>query len=301
MTYEETLLNIIKSDDRFLIMTSENRASIRNLPDKVGKRFIDTGISEMTQIGMAAGLAKRGKIPITHALSAFLTMRAFEFIRTDIGFPALPVKLVGGFPGLLSEANGATHQALEDISLMRGIPNLNVFCPADDNDLEICLEHILQSPSPYYIRFNNRKAEYEHSKEFKEGQAEIINDVNYVTILTYGTLFTESLKAKELIERTGIKTGLINFRTLKPIDENIIIRSIKQSRLTVIIEDHFSTGGLFTITAETALKNNITGKVLNISFPNRWFKPALFNDILKYEKLTPEDIKKRVLKELSKI
>lgn len=301
MTYEEKLFDILQKDDRFIIMTSENRAAIRNLPNKIGNRFIDTGISEMTQIGMAAGLATRGKIPITHALSAFLTMRAFEFIRTDVGIPALPVKFVGGFPGLLSEANGPTHQSLEDISLMRGIPNMKVFCPADEDDLEIGLETILKSSSPYYIRFNNRKSEYKHSRDFSEGKAEIINDVNYITLLTYGVLFTEALNAKELLEKSGIKTGLINFRTLKPIDENIIIKALKGSRLTVIIEDHFSIGGLYSIVAEIALKNNLTGKVLNISFSNRWFKPALYNDILKYERLTPKDIKIRIIKELSKI
>jgi transketolase len=301
MNYEQLLEKLVKEDERFVIMTSENRAAIRNLPDKIGNRFIDTGITEMTQIGMAAGLALRGRIPVTHALSSFLTMRAFEFIRTDVGILNLPVKIVGGASGLLSEANGPTHQALEDVSLMRGIPNVNVFCPADEDDLMKCTESVLLSPAPYYIRYNNRKPHYKHSKDFIEGKAEIISDVNYVTLLTYGVLFSEALEVRSLLEGYGIKTGLINLRTLKPIDEEIIIKCLNRSHLTVTIEDHFLTGGLNTILSEVALKYNITGKVLPFAFDDRWFKPALFKDILIYEKLSPASITEKILFELDKI
>src|SRR5690606_39763980 len=126
MNYEQKLLELVQKDERIVVLTAENRAAIRNLPSKIKDRFIDVGIAEQTMIGMAAGLALRGRIPIVHALSTFLTMRAFEFIRTDIGIANLPVKLVGADPGFLSEANGLTHQAIEDISIMRGIPGMNI-------------------------------------------------------------------------------------------------------------------------------------------------------------------------------
>src|SRR6195952_5520098 len=131
MSYEELLTKLALEDDRFVVMTAENRALVRNLPAKLGRRFVDTGITEQTMIGAAAGLALRGRIPVCHALATFLTLRAFEFIRTDVGIGKLPVKLVGGVPGFLSEANGPTHQAIEDVSLMRGIPGMHVVCPAD--------------------------------------------------------------------------------------------------------------------------------------------------------------------------
>src|SRR6476620_1574638 len=114
-----------------MVLTAENRAAIRNLPAKIGDRFIDVGIAEQTMIGMAAGLALRGRIPVCHALATFLTLRAFEFSRPDVGIPRLPVKLVGGVPGFLSDGHRPTHQALEDIALMRGVPGMQVFCPAD--------------------------------------------------------------------------------------------------------------------------------------------------------------------------
>jgi transketolase len=301
MIYEEILENIIKTDDRFIIMTAENRAAIRNLPAKIGKRFIDTGITEMTLVGMAAGLALRGRLPIAHALAAFLTMRAFEFIRTEIGIANLPVKLVGSVPGLLSEANGPTHQALEDISLMRGIPNMKIFCPADENDMIKCIEQVLNNPSPYYIRYNNRKPSFDHSSDFKEGKAEIICKGKEVNILTYGVLFTEALETSKLLKWKGVDIGLTNMRTLKPIDEELIIDIIENSKLTVILEDHFLTGGLFSIVSEIATVNKISGEILPISFRNKWFKPSLFKDTLKYEQLTPLNLSKRILKKLIEI
>jgi len=146
-----------------VVMTAENRAHIRELPARLGNRFIDVGIAEQTLIGMAAGLALRGRIPVAHALAAFLTMRSFEFIRTDIGIGGLPAKLVGFVPGLLSDGNGPTHQALEDVALMRGIPGMQVFCPADLDDLLIGLPVILADDDPWYIRYTDRPAVLSHN------------------------------------------------------------------------------------------------------------------------------------------
>src|SRR5262245_177816 len=117
MSYEKTLLALAEKDPRIVVLTAENRAAIRGLPQLLGDRFIDVGIAEQTMIGVAAGLAVRGRLPICHSLATFLTLRAFEFIRTNVGIPGLPVTLVGGVPGFLSEANGPTHQAIEDVAI----------------------------------------------------------------------------------------------------------------------------------------------------------------------------------------
>ncbi|MCE1165226.1 MAG: transketolase [Bacteroidetes bacterium] len=300
MTYEQILYNLVSRDERFVVLTAENRAAIRNLPGMIGNRFIDTGITEMTLVGMSAGLALRGRIPVSHALATFLTMRAFEFIRTDVGISGLPVKLVGGVPGLLSEANGPTHQAIEDVSIMRGIPGMNVFCPADEDDMLKCIEQILLSPSPYYIRYNGRKTDYRHSSSFKEGKAEVISTGKDINILTYGTLFKESLETMEILERRGLRTGLVNLRTLKPVDEGVLLDSLTNYSYTVTIEDHFMTGGLFSIVSETAMKNGKHGRVIPIAFENKWFKPALFEDVLEYEKLTPPDLAERIFRTIDK-
>jgi transketolase len=278
-----------------MILTAENRAAIRNLPDQIGDRFIDTGITEQTLVGVSAGLALRGRIPVAHALASFLTMRAFEFIRTDVGIADLPVKLVGGFSGFLSEANGPTHQAIEDVSIMRGIPNVNVFCPADEDDMLIGLRKILESPKPFYIRYNNIKPVYEHSQDFEIGKAEIVSEGKDVTILVYGILFKQAFEAREILEKKGLSVGLINLRTLKPIDEEAILNAAKNSKLLVTLEDHFITGGLFTIVAEIFLKKKIMCDVLPVALMNKWFKPVLMNDVLEYEGFTGEKIAEKVL------
>jgi transketolase len=301
MSYENILENLIKSDERFIILTAENRAAIRNLPSKIGSKFLDTGITEMTLVGMATGLALRGRIPIVHALATFLTMRAFEFIRTDVGISKLPVKLIGYVPGILSEANGPTHQSLEDISLMRGIPGMKIFCPADEEDMLICIEKILNSPSPYYIRYNNRKPVYKHSEKFSEGKAEVIYECGDINLITYGTLFPEALKTCELLKCKGLDTGLVNLRTLKPVDEEAILDCLKNGYLTVTIEDHFLSGGLYSIVSEIATKNNILNNILPFAFADKWFKPAMLNDVINYEKLNPDLILYKILNEISKI
>src|ERR1700749_381568 len=148
MTYEELLTETALADERYVVMTAENRALVRNVPAALGARFIDTGITEQTMIGMAAGLALRGRIPVGHALAPFLAMRAFEFIRTDLGIAHLPVKLSGYIPGFLSHGNGPTHQSIEDVAIMRGIPGMEVYSPADEHDLVKMLPAIWASPAP---------------------------------------------------------------------------------------------------------------------------------------------------------
>ena len=282
MNYEQTLLELAQADERIIIMTAENRAAIRNLPSKLPDRFIDVGIAEQTLVGMAAGLALRGRIPIVHALSTFLTMRAFEFIRTDIGIGNLQVKLVGSFSGFQSEANGPTHQAIEDISLMRGIPNMNVFCPSDEEDLLIGFPQIIKSKNPFYIRYTNQASSIEHDKDFKIGKAEIISEGRDVTIISYGILLKQAIEAAKILKLEGKSVGVINLRTPKPIDKDAVVKACKDSIIVVTLEDHFLTGGLYSILSEILVAGQIFSKVLPIALNDKWFKPALFNDVLKY-------------------
>ncbi len=295
MTYEDALKEIVLNDDRYIVMTAENRAAIRSLPLALGDRFIDTGITEQTMVGAAAGLALRGRIPILHALATFLTMRAFEFIRTDVGLGNLPVKLVGGVPGFLSEANGPTHQAVEDVALTRGIPNMGVFCPADKEDLVIGLPQILNSRQPFYIRHTAQPAVIKHRSTFAIGKAEIISGGTDAALLVYGTLFQQAYQTQRLLEAEGISVRLINLRTLKPIDENAILRAARETRLLVTLEDHFLTGGLFSIVSEILTRHETMATVLPLALENRWFKPALLPQVLDTEGFTPPQLAEKIL------
>ncbi|MGO9612563.1 MAG: transketolase family protein [Dissulfurispiraceae bacterium] len=300
ISYEECLRDIVLADSRFVVLTAENRVAIRNITDRLNGRFIDIGIAEQTMIGIAAGLALRGRIPVLHALAAFLTMRGFEFIRTDIGISELPAKLIGGFPGFLSTANGPTHQAIEDVALMRSVPPMQIFCPSDEADMLIGLRTMLESPKPCYIRYNDLPSVIEHDPAFHIGKAEIISQGEDVTILTYGILLREALLAREMLGTQGISSGVVNLRTLKPIDEGAILHAASESSLLVTLEDHFQAGGLYSIACELLMEHHVAGRVMPISLKNRWFKPALLPDILLYEGFTGEKIADTILKELKK-
>jgi transketolase len=297
MTYEQLITELALTDDRLIIMTAENRALIRNIPNNpaLANRFIDTGITEQTMIGVAAGLALRGRVPVVHALAAFLTMRAFEFIRTDVGIANLPVKLTGFIPGLLSDGNGPTHQAIEDISIMRGIPHMQVFAPADEEDMLVMMPEIWKSKSPSYTRANLVKPIYQHDKNFRIGKAEVVDEPATITFLVYGMLFNQVYKAKQILEEQGQAVGLVNMRSLKPVDEEIILRAAQESELVVIVEDHFKTGGLYSIVAEVLLKHQTTGNVQSLSLDENWFKPARLSEVLDHEGFTPEKIAMRTL------
>jgi transketolase len=294
MSYEELLTKLALEDDRFVVMTAENRALVRNLPAKLGRRFVDTGITEQTMVGAAAGLALRGRIPVLHALATFLSMRAFEFIRTDAGIPNLPVKLSSFIPGFLSDGNGPTHQAIEDISIMRGIPNVTVFAAADEQDLVGMLPAIWASPNPAYVRINTRQTDYNHTP-FEIGKAEVISEGTDVTILTYGLLFEQALIATQILKDQGLSVGLVNMRSLKPVDEQAILKVAQTSKLMVTLEDHFNIGGLYSIVAETLLKHQTTAKVMPYGLDGKWFKPALLPAVLEYEGFTGKQIAEKIL------
>jgi transketolase len=286
ITYEELLKETALADERFVVMTAENRALVRNLPQVLGDRFIDTGITEQTMLGAAAGLALRGRIPVVHALSAFLTMRAFEFTRTSVGIANLPVKMSSFIPGVLSDGNGPTHQAIEDVSIMRGIPGMEVYAPADAEDLVQMLPTIWASPNPSYVRISTLPAVYKHAS-YVDGKAEVISKGKDLTILTYGFMFEQCFHAKALLEAEGLEVGLINMRSLKPLDEQAIRDLIGNTNQLITIEDHFITGGLFSIVAEFLVRSGLQIPVSPIGFDAKWFKPGRLKEVLAYEKLDP--------------
>jgi len=294
MTYEELLIETALKDERIIVMTAENRALVRNAPRLLGHRFVDTGITEQTMVGMAAGLALRGRVPIVHALAPFLTMRAFEFIRTDVGIGNLPVKFSGYIPGFLSDGNGPTHQSIEDVAIMRGIPGMEVYSPADEDDLVKMLPSIWAAPAPAYVRVNHRKGTYVH-RPYQPGKAEVIATGKDLTLLVYGFLFENVLQAKALLEKEGLSVGMINMRSLKPVDKEAILRAVQGSALVVTIEDHLQTGGLYSILAEVLLRRRVMGvEVVPLALEERWFRPGLLGEVLETEGFTAEKIAKKI-------
>jgi transketolase len=301
--YEQTLLDLVQSDARIVVLTAENRGHMRNLPHHVGDRFIDVGIAEQTMIGAAAGLALRGRVVIAHALASFLTLRPFEFIRDDIGIPGLPVVLVGMVPGILSDGNGPTHQAIDDVHVMRGIPTMNVFCPADEADMLEGLRVIAQSGQPWYMRYNPTPPVVAKHEPFVAGVAETLCDAKEpdVSILTYGYLTRQVLAAAHVLAADGVAVRVVSMRTLKPVDTAAILKAASDSTIITIVEDHFHRGGLATIVAETLMDARQTAEVHSISFGNRWFKPGRLQEVLAFEGMTPEAIAASIYSQISSV
>jgi transketolase len=297
-SYPEIIKDFALKNENVVVFTAENRAVVRELPPIIHDRFIDVGITEQNMIAMAAGMALRGRIPICHALTNFLLFRAYEFIRNDVGIPNLPIKLSGWIPGFLSDGNGPTHQSLEDVGIMRLIPGMQVFCPADNDDMCLMLETIWNSPHPSYLRVNPRPAKIKHTQPFEIGKAEVLAEGKDVTLLVYGFLLEEVLIAKELLEKQGKSVGLVNMRSLKPVDEACILQLSQNTAKLVTIEDHFGTGGLFTIVSEVLTRAQKTMPIQQISMGNRWFKPGLLSEVLDYEGFSGMKLAERIGKEL---
>jgi len=299
-TYESVLRDLALADERIVVLTAENRAAIRGLPPHLGSRFIDVGIAEQTMIAMGAGLALRGRLPVMHALAAFLTMRAYEFIRTDIGLARLPGKLVGGVPGILSEANGPTHQAIEDIALMRTVPHMTIFCPADTRELLDALPALLASPDPVYLRYIDRAPLTPHAPRFTPGRAHVLTRGRDVALLTYGAMLRECLDAAVLLEAAGLSVHLVDVRTLQPFDDDELLEAASTTRLLVTVEDHIGTGGLATIVAERLVAHRARARLVAIHLEPGGFVPTLLPEALRTSGLNGEGIARRVLDALTR-
>lgn len=293
--YEQRLSDLAGGRPDVVVMTAENRAAIRGLPARLGDRFIDVGICEQTLVGVAAGMALRGRVPFVHALAAFLTMRAFEFIRTDVGIPSLPVKLIGFIPGFLSDANGPTHQAVEDIALMRSIPNMCVFCPADEDELVRALPSIADDPRPFYVRFNSRRRFVEHQSDPKAGRAEALFSGRDLTFAVAGFLLEHVLEARDLLVGAGYSVGVINTRFVEPLDTATVIRAARETRTIVTVEDHFRRGGLYETVAEAVRSAGSSTPVRPLALEQRWFRTGTLADVLEAEGFTGKQIAERAL------
>lgn len=216
------------------------------------ERYFNFGNAESNMIGAAAGFTVRGKIPFLCSFSMFITGRAWEQIRNAVAYPLLNVKFVGAFSGIVCGEDGATYQALEDVGLMRMIPNMKVACPADGVETKQVLEAMMNDYGPTYLRLANNPTPnlYDETYKFEFGRGQIYRPGTDVCIFSHGEAFHSSLKAAELLERDGISAMVVNLSSVQPIDENLIVECAKQASRVVTVEDHQIVGGLGSAVAE---------------------------------------------------
>lgn len=221
--------------------------------DAYPARYIDCGIAEQNMVGVAAGLALSGKIPFVHSFACFISMRAIEQVRTSVAYPKLNVKFVVSHGGISPGTAGTTHHAIEDIAIMRAIPNMTILVPGDAKEVRQCIDAALAINGPVYVRLGASDAEdvYGEQNNFKPGTATQLRDGNDVTIITTGMLVHEGIAAADILRKEhGINARVLQMASIKPIDKNAITAAARETGKIVTIEEHTVLGGLGGAVAE---------------------------------------------------
>lgn len=246
-------------DDRIMVICADLTESTRSeeFAKTFPERFVEIGVAEQNMATVASGLANYGKIPFIASYAAFSPGRNNEQIRTTICINNVPVKIMGCHAGISVGPDGATHQALEDVALMRIIPNMTVVVPCDAIEAEKAVMAIAKTPSPAYVRLSREKTPLVTTIEtpFRVGKAEVFRPGKDVVIIGCGILMYEALMAAEELSKAGIDAMVINSHTIKPLDEETIVSAARHCKAVVTVEEHQIAGGLGSAVAELLAKN----------------------------------------------
>ena len=259
------------------------------------ERFFDMGIAEQDMIGTAAGLATCGKIPFVASFAAFATGRVYDQIRASICYPNLNVKICGTHAGITVGEDGATHQMLEDIGLMRGLPNMTVLCPSDDISTKWAVEEASKIAGPVYIRLARAATPviYEENQIFTFGKAVQFGDGTDATVFATGVEVAEALKAQEILKGYNIDIRVVDMLSIKPIDKDIIERCAMGTDRLISIEDHSIIGGLGSAIAEV-LTERYPAKLKRMGMQDTFGQSGKAVDLMNFYKLNAEAIVKEL-------
>ena len=271
----EWIYKLAKVDERVLFIGSDLGAGVlENMRQDMPDRWFMEGISEQHIIGMAAGLALEGFIPYVNTIATFLTRRCFEQIVIDLSLHSLPVRLIGNGGGVVYAPLGPTHQAIEDIAIMRVIPNMTVVAPCDADEMSRLMNRTLDWPGPIYIRLGKGGDDVvsENKHGFEIGKSITLRSSGEVLFVTTGIMTQRAVAAADLLNQENISTGVLHVHTLKPFDEQKLLESIEGVRLVVIAEEHVLSGGLGTIVIEVLSDSDLstTPKIRRVAIPNKF-------------------------------
>ena len=257
------------------------------------ERYFNMGISEQDLIGTAAGFAAAGKIPLASTFAVFATGRAFEQVRNSVCYPKLNVKICATHAGLTVGADGGSHQAIEDISLMRTLPNMTVINPADAKEAEVAVLAAIDYQGPVYIRLGRAETKdiHDDSYHFEWGKAEVLRQGSDVTIFATGIMTAKALDAAETLAKQGVQAEVINVHTINPLDEETVIASAKKTGKVVTAEEHSIIGGLGSAVAEVLARQCPTKQAF-VGVQDSFGESGSPNDLLEKYGLTTEAIVK---------
>ena len=260
-----------------------NSTKTEYFKEKYPERFINLGIAEADMMGTAAGLATCGKIPYASTFAAFATGRVYDQIRTSIAYPKLNVKICATHAGITVGEDGATHQMLEDVNLMRGLPNMTVISTADDVETRWAVKEIAKYNGPVYLRLSRYKVPkiYDDKTKFEIGKGIQIGNGTDGTIFATGITVAEALTAQEILKNKGIDVRVVDIHTIKPRDEELIITCAKETKKLVSVEDHSVIGGLGSAISEV-LTDKYPKKIVRMGIEDTFGKSGRAEDLMKY-------------------
>ena len=292
-SYGEALLKLGQKNENVVVLDADlSSATKTNLFAKeYPERFFDIGIAEGNMIGTAAGLATCGKIPYASTFAMFAAGRSYDQIRNSVCYPNLNVKICATHAGVTVGEDGATHQMIEDISLMRTIPNMTVISTSDDIQTKWAVEEISKLNGPVYLRLSRLATPiiYEENQKFEIGKAIQLGNGTDGTVFATGVTVSEAIKAQEELSKIGIEIRVIDIHTIKPIDEETIIKCAKETKKLISIEDHNIIGGLGSAIAEVLTEKYPT-KLTRMGINDTFGKSGKAEELMKYFKITAKDI-----------
>ena len=297
--FGETLAKLGESNSKIVVLDADLACSTQTklFADKFPERFFDCGIAEQNMTATAAGLASAGKIPFISSFAVFATGRNYDQIRNAICYPKFNVKIVGTHCGITVGEDGATHQALEDISLMRGLPNMTVIAPADCKECEEAIKFAAAYNGPVYIRISrsNVPAIFGDNYKFDVNKAIVVEEGNDVSIFAHGETLAEALIAAEELKGSGISAEVINVPVIKPLDTQTIINSAKKTKFSVVVENHSVIGGLGSAICETLCEKAPT-KVYRIGINDEFGQSGNADELLKFYGLDSKSLTEKIRK-----
>ena len=295
--FGKTLAEIGDYNEKFVVMDADLACSTQTkiFGDKFPNRFFDCGIAEQDMAATAAGLASEGKIPFIASFAMFATGRTYDQIRNAICYPDFNVKIIGTHGGVTVGEDGATHQALEDISLMRGIPHMTVIVPADCRECEEVIKYASLHDGPMYIRISrcNVVDIFDESYHFNIHKAVIVEEGTDVSVFTNGETLAEVLLAAEELKKENISVEVINVPVVKPLDFQTVIDSVKKTKFAITVENHSIIGGLGTAICET-LADKYPSKVYRVGINDEYGQSGKSNELLEYYGLDSKTLVKRI-------
>lgn len=300
--YGDALMELGLTNDDVVVLDSDLSKSTGSwrFGSEYPHRFINCGIAEQSMMGTAAGLAASGKVCFTGSFAIFATGRAYEQIRNTISYCDLDVKICPTHSGVTVGEDGGSHQSIEDLALMRGLPNMKVLVPADYFEAREMVKASTSLVGPVYIRLGRPKIPKIYSDEyvFKFQRADTMRTGDDITILAIGVMVSESLKAADELLKKGIKAEVINVSTLKPLDEESILRSAGKTGLVLTAEEHSVIGGLGSAVAEL-LGEKMPTRMVRVGVKDRFGISGKPDELMVYFNLTSADIRESAEKLIS--